>query len=1728
MDHTELGGQSFYQSEPLIARLRGIIRDYPEGIGILKELIQNADDAQATCVEITLDWRSHSISNLPDPRMTQLLGPAMLVYNNQVFTDRDFDSIRHLGQSEKAQDLQKTGRFGIGFNAIYHVTDFPSFISRQRLIFFDPHGAAIPGTSRQQPGREWQYGSAGWLANYPEFMQLYQVGGLPPGVADFQGTLFRLPLRTSAQAQHSEIRKQPFTESNVRELLDELIQTGGELLLFLKSVCTIRVFEIPATGFGKRQEILTITTKNLSEVQKSRQSMLTALPSSPECLIQGCRENDNTLVSVSYRHDIETLTPEQTLQEVWRVTQLICIDLGTELETAILALHESQEKVIPWAGAAARISAKSTLGELSPISGKVYCFLPLPLESRLPVHINGFFNLNSSRDNLSSDRGQTGKDKPRAQWNTLLVHHVLAPAYANLIADLVEEIGLYHPEAFYQLWPLDPVTVHPVLESFPRQVLPLLYHRPVVRSAVEHQPTDGIQETISSTHWITPAQIQVLSGDWWRRLVEPLKADRIDIPNPPLPETIINAFKQAEYPLKAFTPAQLRQHLQYNQSLNVALQDAPKPSLRKLQWIIHLLSYCLSDNCHDLTGLPLAFLANERLEVFGYAKIGTVYLADQTAREIFANYPEWFLHPELANKVVLNGYKGVTVMEANDVIQKLAFILPPTLSGEAWNPDSATPPNANWLAKVYVYLQRLRHKHFPVAALQSIPLLPGIDGKLYAAKHEKAPLWVPLDTSAELIAAVQYFGINLIAAGELLKNAIPEGIASRIALFIQYHPNTVILSLSGITLVDILHARHHNTALPAYHAAHYSTLLAYIAQDLSKNPKQYDDNRKQKLRQLPIYRTNSDRLISLNAENAYLPSESYEPPAFAGEFHFLDLGKNSKEWLAFYQALQVPMLNRSRLIQKCLLVDYPTLSPNEQLEVLAWIRDNWQKALQELEKLNDNPQAFQEQLKNAKLIRCLDGRLRAINAIYSPESKIVRSLLGESAAIPDMEFYTTDYLLWMHFFTDLGMQAKPSPDDLLACVEKIIQQAFQSGVDSVNDAVQSVLQYLVEHWEDLKQATLSRNNQNLFEALRDRAWLTVEQDLQKLQQFPAAIQPQNRLYKAQEICWLSDAHLVASCKPILAYNCNCIKQEIRLALGFEQVTLPQVLDYFSALITLWENNPNIPTEDLKKYSQAVQPIYNFLYKAYLDRPENNEKQRQQLKTQFENRPCLWDEATQQFWKPIHTFTDEVSCFGFYRTTIPSTHRLGEVYQLLGQKRSPEISDYLNFLQELADYLDFRQELEQNNPKISLNPEELSRVIQAFYALEYHSRLEDLSLSPDTPFLTANGCLRKASEILINDAPWRKDYISPSHLLHPQISTTLAQEAGCLSLMKDIIEQSKAVKLTIQAQALADCRKWQLTLNSAEFTKGLKRLIYHECEDEVTEELDFLKTAKIQPAQFIQVDLIRSDGTCIASDLPGTHFYDIQENSLQIFWSDNLTVTLYYLAECLNQHLGEYGLSNLLPLANILDIEALRIPDLLNRFKIRALPDSDLSISPDSASESDRNLIQYWTPLFYQQLGYSQIEQAETTSGFDYCCTGDNLPTLLITTKIVTPQTTTLRLAWEEWQKMQAHPLDYQLLVIIDRGDRTESIYQILNVWQTLCETERRTKAQLAKPSFRETHSPEIPPLIEFEINPQTQKNDLLLNWLQFSPYLSPPQSQHYRPLQTDPISFEWIVDNSFE
>ncbi len=51
--------QDFGQRVDLTASIRSILRNYPEGTSILKELCQNADDAKAQHLKFCLDMRTH-------------------------------------------------------------------------------------------------------------------------------------------------------------------------------------------------------------------------------------------------------------------------------------------------------------------------------------------------------------------------------------------------------------------------------------------------------------------------------------------------------------------------------------------------------------------------------------------------------------------------------------------------------------------------------------------------------------------------------------------------------------------------------------------------------------------------------------------------------------------------------------------------------------------------------------------------------------------------------------------------------------------------------------------------------------------------------------------------------------------------------------------------------------------------------------------------------------------------------------------------------------------------------------------------------------------------------------------------------------------------------------------------------------------------------------------------------------------------------------------------------------------------------------------------------------------------------------------------------------------------------------------------------------------------------------------------------------------------------------
>lgn len=60
--------------------------------------------------------------------MQAFQGPALLAYNNAVFSPRDFKSISCIGDSQKKEEGGKTGRFGIGTQQDRHTWSLYTFI----------------------------------------------------------------------------------------------------------------------------------------------------------------------------------------------------------------------------------------------------------------------------------------------------------------------------------------------------------------------------------------------------------------------------------------------------------------------------------------------------------------------------------------------------------------------------------------------------------------------------------------------------------------------------------------------------------------------------------------------------------------------------------------------------------------------------------------------------------------------------------------------------------------------------------------------------------------------------------------------------------------------------------------------------------------------------------------------------------------------------------------------------------------------------------------------------------------------------------------------------------------------------------------------------------------------------------------------------------------------------------------------------------------------------------------------------------------------------------------------------------------------------------------------------------------------------------------------------------------------------------------------------------------
>ena len=493
-------GEEFGQEEKLTTRLNRLLEDYTDGFAVPKELIQNADDAGATEVRFLYDERTNEDAKtcLIDEGMKGCQGPALWVYNDATFKDEDFVNITKLNEATKAHDTAKIGRFGLGFNAVYNLTDVPMFVSRNYLAIFDPHTSFLGKAIRniRRPGMKINLNKD--VKRRKKFKNqlkpFYGIFGcdlrLEKQDNSFDGTLFRFPLRTKDQASASEIKKLWYNQEQMRELLQMFLHGAENVLLFTQNVLSVGIYHLPNTESQDPQPTLMFqVTKSASHAGILRELSFTftlpptAFKLTPEemSFLQQCNflqaSSKSKMLARGKKVDAKKLKKSSMIVDVEcrltksgsdffhdgfhseKATWLIVSSMGNG---QALKFANDDPCLLPSAGAAVQLlPTESNTFCPSPVAktfdgldlkGTIFCYLPLPIHSGLPVHINGAFALASNRRHLQM-KLEDDKSCYGVEWNNVLLLDSVTSALLNLLEDMkgiAPKDGSYK---FHCLWP---------------------------------------------------------------------------------------------------------------------------------------------------------------------------------------------------------------------------------------------------------------------------------------------------------------------------------------------------------------------------------------------------------------------------------------------------------------------------------------------------------------------------------------------------------------------------------------------------------------------------------------------------------------------------------------------------------------------------------------------------------------------------------------------------------------------------------------------------------------------------------------------------------------------------------------------------------------------------------------------------------------------------------------------------------------------------------------------------------------------------------------------------------------------------------------------------------------------------------------------------------------------------------------------------------------------------
>ena len=398
-------------SRAIFRQIQANLKDrYVSGFPVLKELIQNAEDANAKLIRFV----AHT--GWPEADNPLLRVAGILIVNDGVFSSKDEHGMLSFADSAKGDDATAIGRFGFGQKAVFHLCDaFIGHAFGQQATFskvINPCLDVIPKTK-----------AASWDEINDQDLAL-----LTNEVSDLsQGLIIWLPLR------HNTILPAPklyFTDhqATLDELVAELESHEADLRLILASLRNLDRVEL-RTGTETR---FSLHRANGS----SRMQGLKAVADGKTCVFGGKIVSQSGQTIAYAGREIHAENSElDSLKNSGSWPQVpIFTDQGEEMRPEKAEAHGA----IVLANGLSDTNSTTVFewGVFLPVTQAMQIETP---DTNLRILLHGYFFVDSGRRNIEGfDEGNGESRSIYQQWNKALRDEILLPLLPSVLYDALQ------------------------------------------------------------------------------------------------------------------------------------------------------------------------------------------------------------------------------------------------------------------------------------------------------------------------------------------------------------------------------------------------------------------------------------------------------------------------------------------------------------------------------------------------------------------------------------------------------------------------------------------------------------------------------------------------------------------------------------------------------------------------------------------------------------------------------------------------------------------------------------------------------------------------------------------------------------------------------------------------------------------------------------------------------------------------------------------------------------------------------------------------------------------------------------------------------------------------------------------------------------------------------------------------------------------------------------------